>query len=688
MSFFRLSPTKPKNFELPTELQSIISLVDESYHVATTMTEKLYKEMDELLEDKEKSIQDLLADWPRVLKDLHELEAVWGSVVKVCEEEKLVSSDHMSVERVSKFKSAVTEHEKVLLHIFWVEIYEKECIAAIYLDKAVTQTKSATFQKKLEHKKATLDILWIDALEKLVESQKCWRKLILTIPYPSHQDIWNKHFKISRNYPDLFSYWSHWWKTAVKCRFDTKLEANSIKDKQQNPQLLRRPSSFFTSFGDSNSSLNSPSTSSLSPSSSNANNRNQLTLLFFEKIKSTLDNLSELKKSEENIWDELIMTSQTIRKLYPTPLLDNSWKLLLQEIEFQKCYTLIETALIKTAFLRSQLNEIAHYPLIRYHKQRLEKRREEQKTPASPKYNFIDFYEKLSVAGANIRMIEQLCELWKQYKKELILEEELCDNAVNIYELLVLEHPELESDFYSLLLPSQYFLLSSMKWKLNYVKQLIDQGKAFLDSNLKSKLTHSNFHPFRHSVSKLEGIDSKSISDRKNKEEDKEIAAVESSQEDDVSRKSEDRDEYEYQENQQLGINAFRQAKEICERLLLKYQSMELKMWKPDTFEVVSLSLEQQKMNGALYDYETIKYDAIPMKIFLEILQSYPEMTTYRGELEEMLFGVPDFIRNKFDDLLEKANNFRQTIVNHLEPFTVQATEEDLLIRTTSSIDI
>jgi hypothetical protein len=649
---FLVTPLKEKRppiLSTPSEdAEHLISLVNESYKVAMRMKDNVLSDIHDLL-TQEWRIEELVAIWKKLLLELKDTEAVWDSVLKVFDEEKTCSPNKFPPAREELLHECTQERQIIIINIHWVEIYEKECIAALAVEKAVTQSNHRpNFYNKPEAEKQYklgLEALWVDATTKLLNAQAAWKRLILIIPFPEQQSIWNEHFSFARQYPDLFFYWSHWWKTAVKCRFDTKLETIQIQNNQKsnhNPLLVKKRSSFLWNFAavvstgieECNDLPSSPSSPGMN---SNRNSLNRSGSFFRQNSSNSiedqrknhlqsLDHLSELKKSEENIWDELITTSQTIRKICPTEKTNHLWIILLQEIEFQKCYTLIEKSLITSEFLKSQMNSIAEYPLVKYSKHQVEQKRPDK---TNPNVLVTDTVEKLLVEAANLRLIKELCQYWEEYKEELKLEEELCDNAVNISEALLLENPELENDYYQLLLPSNYFQLCIFKWKINYIQRLIEEE----DRNEK----------------RIRNEQSDATLEKEHQQQEESRDENEKSEKDTETRHS----------NPEL-----LRAQELCLKLIGKYANLNssFQMWKPETFEVVKLNFREYRLNSGFHDIDPQPYEASPMKHFLKMIYCYKEMVIYKSHLEEMLFGVPDLLQNKYTEYLDRSKQLQSTI--------------------------
>jgi hypothetical protein len=614
------------------ETESLLSLANESFNVAT----KLTKEAEELLTNAQFSRDSLscrLELWRETKKPFQEAEQVWRSVIMVLDEEKQTAPECFTAEREEMANKVRLQIEIVTIHLAWINVYEAETIAAIYFEKSqqqlFTTPRTSTFNNQVSSSPSVprQPELSEEGLKSLVLAQQSWKSLLLTLPYPFQMNIWNEYFKIRLNYPDLFDFWSYGWKNALKCRYDTIIALN----KTNNVAQLAAGSSTKT-------------VSSLS-SSSDHDLTKALSSLSVSSV--VLDTLTEYKRTEETIWDELIQACQIIRsKFQYNSIYNDYWKLIILEIEFQKSYTLIEKYIISIQSLKNEIEDIAiSYPFIKYDIEKVEKKRE--KSGIHGNKTFIDQYEVIQLLGADVGKIKHLCYLWKELKEELKLEEEYCYNTVSLFEALCendqilnqkLQRTKRKEDEELLLQKSNSYFYSSSKWKLYKIEELIHHGKTILDSVAATSASSS-------------AATSDSTSSTTIDEDHSSFFSFSST--DFVN---------ELEEAKEL----FLKAKGLSLQITEKYRKIEFSMWKPPKWKETTLCHYEQTLNSGFYDYHIIRYQVPLIKIFLEKITQYREMLPFKQDLEEFILGVPDYVRKEWDILFQKQKSLQDNIEEYL----------------------
>lgn len=538
-----------------TETESLVSLSNESYRVAKEMRAECETKLKLIESLASTSLIQLQEELDRLVKLYQETEIVWKSVLKVLEEEKESGKDCFTADREEIHKDCFKQLEIIQIELHWIQLHQIETVAAMAFEKT---EKEKQYSRHYE-------TYATEAMKKLVQAQHGWKKLLLTLPYPEQTVTWNARFDAQINYPVFtFSFWSNAWKTALKCRYETVVEMKKLK---QASNAYR------------------------------ANNRNEVA-----RTEYSLDKLIEYKESEENIWDELIKTCQILRQPFITlPSLHDDWKLLFQEIELQKSYTLLEKSFVSVEIIRYQILAYVDYPLIKYNIQKVEKKR---KNISLNGREYIDYDEVLTIIGADVKRIERMCLLWQDYQKEHNILQEYCHNTIQLYQQLQENHPndtqlgEQEDD--DIILQHSQLLLASLQWKTDAAERLWVETQPFLSSVTSDTNDNDPNHDRAHLIAR-------------NKRK-------------------------------------LHQLVDEVEAALRKYP---FATWRPD-FPKVKLMKFEQIIDISVVDYLPTSYEVVPMKVFLEIIDRFSEIKPYKAELSELLLGVPDAMKSLAETLVER----------------------------------
>ena len=201
------------------ETESLFTLSNESFRVAKEMQDAAEKKLTEL-ENTRLTSEERQTEFCELLKMFQDTEQVWRSVMKVLEEEYKSSKDNFVDDRQAKWNQSKISIDCITINISWIQLYQAEVEAVIAFEKSDQAPKYS--ENYLVYSKT--------AMEKFTAAQRCWKSLFISLPHLEQTTIWSQRFDAPVNYSDIMvSFWSMAWKNALKCRYDTVVEMNKLK---------------------------------------------------------------------------------------------------------------------------------------------------------------------------------------------------------------------------------------------------------------------------------------------------------------------------------------------------------------------------------------------------------------------------------------------------------------------------